>query len=348
VDRTDGPSMEAYVLESYGDALKRRIVPMPKPGKGEILLRVRACGICGTDLKITAGHLDGIVSLPHIQGHEIAGEIAALGSGVSGLSLGDRGAVYFYLPCGICEPCRKGRGNICSNVTRLGFEKPGGFAEYVCVPAWNFCRSETELPFEQLAVLPDALLTSYHAIKTAGALRAGEKVLIVGAGGLGLHAVQFARHLGAAVVVCDPRPGALKGAASLGAELMLPDLNEEARRVLDEWCAGEGVQLVIEGSGDPAAFKQSLSCLGRGGRLVIMGYHTSKPYALESMAMHYNEWSVIGSRVGTREELSEVLRLVEFGAIKPVIDRTLPMAKVNEGLALLQSALILGRIVLTL
>ena len=347
--RAIGPSMEVYVLEAFGAALKRRLVPVPKPGKGEILLRVRACGICGTDLKITAGHLKHIVNLPHVPGHEIAGEIAALGPGVDNLSVGQRGAVYFYLPCGDCGPCRAGRENICANIRRLGFEEWGGFAEYVVLPARNFCPARSDTPFETLAVIPDALLTAYHAVMTAGGLQAGQRVLVIGAGGLGLHAVQFARLAGASVTACDPRPAALELAGRLGASDLLPDLRDSSRgdkvgnlRSGDE----RGYDLVIEGSGSPEIFPGALNLLARGGRLVIMGYHTATPYSLDSMAMHYNEWSVVGSRVGTREELTTVMELVESGKVRSVIDRTLPLSEVNEGLELLRGSSVLGRIVL--
>ncbi|HCO49555.1 MAG TPA: hypothetical protein DIT55_09105 [Spirochaetaceae bacterium] len=346
VDRTDGPSMEAYVLESYGDALKRRIVPMPKPGKGEILLRVRACGICGTDLKITAGHLKQIVQLPHVPGHEIAGDIAALGPGVDNLFVGQRGAVYFYLPCGDCEPCRAGRENICANIRRLGFEKWGGFAEYVALPAHNFCPARSDTPYETLAVIPDALLTSYHAVMTAGGLKSGQRVLIIGAGGLGLHALQFARLAGASVAVCDPRPADRELAGKLGAGDLLPDLRDFSRGDEVDSLRRGSYDLIIEGSGAPEMFPDALNCLSRGGRLVIMGYHTATPYSLDSMAMHYNEWSVCGSRVGTREELTRVMELVESGKVRSVIDRTLPLSEVNKGLELLRGSSVLGRVVL--
>ncbi|MDP2790551.1 MAG: alcohol dehydrogenase catalytic domain-containing protein [Rectinemataceae bacterium] len=341
-DSADGPSMEAYVLKTFGAALKQCIVPIPQPGEGEILLRVRACGICGTDLKITAGHLKHIVHLPHVPGHEIAGDIAALGPGVDTLFVGQRGAVYFYLPCGDCEPCRAGRENICVNVRRLGFEEWGGFAEYVALPARNFCPARSDTPYETLAVIPDALLTSYHAVMTAGATQAGQRVLIIGAGGLGLHAVQFARLAGASVAVCDPRPAARALAGKLGAELQLPSLDEGDSRHRD----ARGYDLIIEGSGSPEVFPKALNCLARGGRLVIMGYHTVTPYSLDSMAMHYNEWSVCGSRVGTRAELTIVMDLVESGKVRSIIDRVLPLSDVNEGLELLRGSSILGRIVL--
>jgi len=338
--------MKAFSLERYGEPLVLKEVPDPVPGEGEVVVRVRACGICGTDLKIAKGALSSIVTLPHVPGHEIAGDIAAIGPGVRGLSVGDRGAVYFYLPCGDCRPCRSGRGNICERVTRLGFERAGGFADYVKLPASSFCRSETGLAYESLAVLPDALLTSYHAVATIGRLREGERILIVGAGGLGVHAVQFARHLGAAVAVCDPRPESLALAASLGADLLLPGLSAETTARLRAWTGGAGVDLVIEGSGNGDTFAAALHALGRGGRLVIMGYDTSRPHPLDSMAMHYNEWTVSGSRVGTMSELRDVMGLVERGIIRTVISTVLPMSELNAGLALLAKGGAPGRIVL--
>ncbi|MFZ2782733.1 MAG: zinc-binding dehydrogenase [Rectinemataceae bacterium] len=338
--------MKAFTLERYGEPLTLRDVPDPAPGPDDVIVKVRACGICGTDLKIANGALSSIIRLPHVPGHEISGEIVDVGEAVKNVRIGDRGSVYFYLACGRCRPCLTGRENICGQIVRLGFEKPGGFAEYVKIPARNFCRSDANLPFESLAVLPDALLTSYHAVKNIGRLREGERILIVGAGGLGIHAIQFARHLGASVAVCDPKPAALSLAAEYGADLLLENISGENAVRLKEWTGGEGLDLVLEGSGRGETFEVSLRALGRGGRLVIMGYSTVTPYRLDSMAMHYNEWSIAGARVGTRKELDEVMDLVERGVISTVISTILPMSQLNAGLALLADGGAPGRIVL--
>jgi len=181
--------MKALVLRAYNEDLVMEELPIPSPGPMEVLVKVHYCGICGTDLKITGGKLPGIINLPHVPGHEIAGEIAALGEGVSGLRVGDRGIAYLYTTCHDCELCRTGRENICYNLRRLGFELPGGFAEYVKMPAYNFCKVAKDSKLEAMAVLTDAVATPYHALKSVAPIKEGQSVLIVGSGGLGLHAV---------------------------------------------------------------------------------------------------------------------------------------------------------------
>ncbi len=340
--------MRAQVLRQYGEPLVAETVPDPVPGPGDVVVRVRASGICGTDLKITSGKLPHVIRLPHVPGHEIAGEIAAVGSAVRDLSPGARGIVYHYLPCRDCPACRTGRENVCHAIVRLGFELPGGFAEYVKVPAYNFCRCEADLSLDALAILPDAVLTAYHSVTSCGDLRGGQRIGVVGAGGLGLHAVQVARLLGGAVAVADARPEALEAARSLGADRLVNPAAEDVVAAVMEWTHGDKVDVVLEGTGSAQLFQGGLEVLAPGGRLVIMGYDPLSPYPLKSMAMHYNEWTIAGSRLGTKQELLEVLDLVTRGRIRPVVGRTLPFDQVNRGLAEVRSGAVVGRVVLSM
>ena len=196
--------MKALVLHEYNEELRLENVADPTLGPLDILLRVKACGVCGTDLKILSGKIPPpIVTLPHTPGHEIAGEVAEIGSAVRSVTVGERGLVYFYVGCKDCEMCRTGRENICFSIKRLGFELPGGFAEFVKLPAYNFCPVDEPISYPEMGILPDAVATSYHALKTMAGMKVGEDVMIMGVGGLGIHAVQIAKLMGAKVFAID-------------------------------------------------------------------------------------------------------------------------------------------------
>ena len=280
--------MKAMVLTEFNQPLSLQEIPAPVPGPREIVVKVHYCGICGTDLKIIGGKLPGIISLPHVPGHEIAGEVAAVGQGVTGLSLGDKGIAYIYAACHDCELCRSGRENLCFTLRRLGFELPGGYAEYVKIPAYNFCKVSPGFPLEEMSVLTDAVATPYHALKSIASVRQGQTVLVVGAGGLGLHAVQLARLAGARVAAADLRPESLEQARHYGAELLVKTTDGDPKKAILDWTNGAGVDVVLEGVGKDVTFSWSLYCLKRGGTLVIMGYDPQHPITVNTKEMHYN------------------------------------------------------------
>ncbi len=208
--------MKAWLLKGYNQPLEPIERNRPQPGPGEILLKVKACGLCYTDIKIIKGEIPPpIVTLPHVLGHEVAGEVVEIGQGVSGIAIGDLGVVYSYVTCHECPKCLTGRENICQNLRRVGFELDGGFSEYLSIPAYNFCPFSKNLQTQKMAILADAIGTPYHAITRLAQVKAGQDVLIVGAGGLGLHAVQIAKLCGARVMVVDMNPDALALAKTL-------------------------------------------------------------------------------------------------------------------------------------
>jgi len=338
--------MKAMVLDSYNAELKLSEKTKPQPQSGEIVLRVTHCGICGTDLKIVTGKLAAIIKLPHIPGHEIVGRVESVGKKVEGISEGDKGVAYFYIGCGVCEMCRSGRENICYYLKRLGFERDGGFAEYVRMPAYNFCKYEADISGEKMAVLPDAVATSYHALKTMGGVRIGQTVLIVGLGGLGIHALQLAKMMGAAVVGTSRRKEVQEAARLFGADLIINPAEGDPLKMIQDFTGGRGVDVVIENVGTSDTLTWSLPSLKKGGNLVLVGYDPTSPVALDSLSMHYNEWTVRGSRVSTKQELVEVLRLVEKRMIEPVVTRVLPLEEANLGLSEVGSKKNIGRVVL--
>ncbi len=346
--RMESIDMRAMRLERYNEPLVLREFPPPRPGPGEVLVKVVACGVCRTDVKILRGEIPPpIVSLPHTPGHEPAGEVVAVGSGVQGVNAGARVVVYFYINCGHCEMCRKGRGNICFDIKRLGFELPGAYADYLLVPA-DHVVPIGELDYQLAAVLPDAVAVPYHAIRRQARVEPGQDVLIVGVGGLGVHAIQIAKLEGARVIAADVDEERLDLARRLGADEVVNagvgDPGGQVKRLTD----GVGADAVIEIVGTPETLAWTLPATKRGGRLIIVGYAPGRPWPLDTMAMHYNEWEVIGSRVSTKAELAEVVSLVQAGKLKPVITRAFSLEEANEALAEVAAGRITGRCVLVM
>ena len=339
--------MKTMVLNDYNQPLEMQERDKPAAGPGEILLKVRACGICQTDLKIIRGGIPSpIVTLPHVMGHEVVGEVAAVGEGVSDVAEGDVGAVYIYVPCHNCENCLKGRENICVDLKRIGFELEGGFREYITIPAYNFCPFDPKLPVNDMAILADAIGTPYHAITGLAQVKPGQDVLIVGAGGLGIHAVQIAKLCGATVMVADIDAEACKLAKKYGADATFsPD---QAPEGVSDLTGGRGVDTVVEIVGHPETLKWSLPALKSGGKLMLVGYAPGVPFPLDTMAMHYNEYEIIGCRFVTKHEVLTLIKLIENGKIKPVVTKTFPFSRVNDALEALKEGSVLGRIVLTL
>ncbi len=338
--------MRCMVLTEYDAPLKKEVRDIPVPKRGEVLLKVDASGICGTDLKITSGKLPQIVTLPHVPGHEIAGTVVSVGEGVNDINIGERGIAYFYLPCHDCKLCRTGQENICTTISRLGFEHDGGYAEYVVVPAYGFCRIPDGGDPAKYVVLTDAVLTPYHSLVTLGQIRLGMTVLIVGLGGLGLHAVQIAKLAGATVLAVDTREEALSAAAGFGADELIDVSKTDIGEFVAKYTDGLGVDLVFEGIGMEDTFVPALQALRKGGTLLLTGYNPIAALPLDSLGMHYNEWRIIGTRMGTKDELLELIALTEKGKITPVVSKKFSLSEANEALTYLKEGKAVGRIVL--
>ena len=339
--------MKAMVLKEYNRFMEMEDVEKPAVGENDVLIRVKACGICHTDLKIFRGEIPPpIVTLPHTPGHEVAGEVVEIGDKVTGIRKGDAGILYIYIACRQCEWCLTGHENICPSLKRVGFELPGGYAQYVRVPSYAFCPFDRNFSFNEMAILPDAVATAYRAITTLADVKVGQNILIVGAGGLGIHGVQIAKLCGARVLVAERKRKALDLAGQFGADFLI-DAEKDPSDQIREITKGKGVDAVIEFVGSKETLGWSLPSLKKGGRLIVVGYAPGQPFPLDTMAMHYNEWEIKGARLSTKAELLQVIRLVEEGKIKPVVSKTFPFEKANEALESLKKEETIGRLVLT-
>ncbi|HEX3779746.1 MAG TPA: alcohol dehydrogenase catalytic domain-containing protein [Pseudonocardiaceae bacterium] len=196
--------MNAALLTEFGTPLVLTQLDRPRPGPGEALIRVRAAALCGTDLKVTAGMMRPDLTLPVVIGHEIAGDVVSTSDG--SLLPGTRVACYPYLPCGECASCVRGDTNTCANIQLVGLDRQGGLAEYLAVPVASLIPFAKHTDFAAAAVSMDAVATTWHALYGRGRITPGDRVVVIGAGGLGLNGVQIAVGAGARVAVVDRNP----------------------------------------------------------------------------------------------------------------------------------------------
>jgi D-arabinose 1-dehydrogenase-like Zn-dependent alcohol dehydrogenase len=334
--------MRAAVLEEFRRPLVLREVPDPIAGPGEVLVRVRAVGLCGTDIKITSGVIPGL-ELPRIPGHEVAGEVLAAGDG---FAAGDRVAVYGLDSCGMCAACCRGDTEVCDEAVRIGFERDGGLAELLPVKAKHLIPFGEEISFEQAAVTMDAVLSSYRSLRRRANVGPGDTVLIVGAGGLGLHGVQAALAAGSRVAVVDPIASHRERALQLGAELAVTP-EELGAGVIGEF-APDGVDVALEVSGSPDGFRAGAEALRPGGLIIVSGYRPGSDYGLSSFRLALGQLRIEGNRGGRVEHAREALAAVERGEIEPLIDHVEPFDAVNELLDELRAGEVLGRVVVSL
>jgi len=336
--------MRAVVVARYGTRLEVMNRPIPRPGPGEVLIHVRASGLCSTDLHLLSGRMP-LGELPRILGHETAGEVVELGAGVSGRAAGDRVAVAVDVVCGACRHCLAGQTQRCTSLRRIGFERDGGHAEYVAVPAANAIPLPPTLPDEAAAILPDAVACMYHSLVGQGKVGVGQRVVILGVGGLGIHGVQIARLAGAEVLATSRRPERLRIAEQYGAITVNPEAQPLADAIRD-WTGGEGVDVVADNIGTRASVREGLGLLRPGGKLLVLAY-LDEAFEVPSIPLFKAEHEIIGCRGSSRQDLVEVVRLAGAGRLTPVIGARYPLEGIGAAAERLARGDLVGRIVLT-
>ena len=321
-------------------------VPDPTLQRGEVLVRTKACGICGTDIHIVDGW-GYTPQLPHILGHEPAGVVAAVGAAVTTFKAGDRVVPNIFYTCGQCFFCRTNRETLCINLQGiLGvLGHPGGYAEYFKVPARQLFHLPDSITFEAGSVIADAVVCAVHAVLDRARLKVNEAALVLGVGGVGLSVLQVAKVSGARVIAVDLSEEKLDQARELGAEQALlfstADIPEKIAKLTD----GLGADAAFDCVGAGETLALAIRCLRRGGRLITIGYTTDR-YPLEPREITVKELEIRGSRSGGRQNTLQAIQLVASGQVKPLLGAIMPLGEANEALERLRKGQVLGRIVL--
>ena len=340
--------MRAVVLEQHGgpDVLTLKDVPAPVPPPGWVKVRVRACALNHLDLWARRG-LPGIrYPLPLILGNDVAGEVSEPGPGVEGVEPGAEVVLAPGVSCGRCEPCAAGDDNFCRQYRVLGNGLNGGYAEYVVVPAANLLPKPPRLSWPEAAAVPLVFLTAWHMLVHKCEVRPGEDVLILAAGsGVGVAGIQIAKLFGARVIAAASTDDKLAKARSLGADETINyathDFAAEVRRLTDK----KGVEIVFEHTGQDT-WAKSIMGVARGGRIVTCGATSGYEAITDLRHVFSRQIRILGSYMGRRAELFEVLRWMERGKLRPVVDRILPLEQAAEAHRVLEAREAFGKVVL--
>jgi S-(hydroxymethyl)glutathione dehydrogenase/alcohol dehydrogenase len=366
-------TMLAAILDRAPGGFRMEEIPVPEPRAGEILVKVRACGVCHTDLHVMKAEV--AFPTPAVMGHEISGTVAALGPGVAGPAPGTRVACAFIMPCGVCWACGAGRDDLCDSffamnrlkgtlydgTTRLrradgsplAMYSMAGLAEYAVVPATDVFPLPDGLPLEESAVLGCAIFTAYGAVRHGADLRGGERIAIVAAGGVGINIIQIARAFGASqIIAVDVRDDKLDAARRLGATDVVNATATDATARVRELTDGRGVDAAFEVLGIPQTFTQAVEMLRDGGRMVAVGIAPGKTTApVEITRLVRRELRIIGSYgARTRSDMPDIIRLAAQGIFRPetMVTQRFPLAEADAAYQALARGDIVGRAIVVM
>jgi len=285
----------------------------PEAGCGQIRVAIEAAGVCGTDLHAAHGRLP-VPQLPVIMGHEGAGIVERLGEGVSDFRVGERVLLLPSETCGTCPACRAGHLGLCPGARILGMARDGTFAEKIVVPTTCVLPLPDAIPFEHGAILADAVATAYHAVASRAGISGGERVAVIGCGGVGHHAILLARLLGArTIIAADASEGALRRAEDAGADVTVDVRAPKAHRAIREAAGEGGPDVVIEYAGRKTSVELGLASVARGGRVIVGGVGMESPALGPLVSFVGKEIAVMGSMGYTRAELVRVVELAAAG-----------------------------------
>ena len=338
--------MKAAVMEDAHQPMVIKEVPDPIIGHRDVLIRIRACGVCHTDLLIADGVYKsfGMDPFPYIPGHEPAGVVEQAGAEVTHLKQGDRVGVYALISCGRCRYCLSGEEESCvtlfSQPQSYGFTMDGGYAQYMAVPADCAISLPPELDFTAAAPLFCAGLTVYPALKNAH-LRPGQRAAVLGIGGLGHLAIPIARAMGAEVIAITSTEEKAELSRNLGAHHVISGGDDIGQKLLEMG----GADVVLSTIVDPEPIGKVIQGISPGGALVLTGI-TTDPLPIVPAALAFKQHRIIGSFIGSRRDMQELLQLAVQHDIRP-INEVYPLEETNEVHARLRANQVRFRAVLT-
>ena len=337
--------MKALVLKAANTPFELTTLPDPAPGPGEAVARVLACGSGLTIQHIKAGRI--AAKFPRIIGHEITGEIVAVGKGVSGLRVGDGVTTYYYLNCGHCRWCLANFEPLCVNSGgNVGISCDGGYAEYIKLPAHIFIRLPEALDYKahpaEVGVITDALATPYKVLRRAR-IKAGETVVVFGAGGgVGIHQLMLAKWARARVIAVDVAKTKFDACRKAGADEVVDATAGNVTEALLDLTGGKGVDVAIDYVSSTATLEAAARSLGIHGRLVTLG-GAGQSFSVSSLDMLLKEQDLLGSRYVTRSEILETLDLVARGEVWPLVSEIHSMQDAEMLHARLELGEVIGR-----
>jgi NADPH:quinone reductase-like Zn-dependent oxidoreductase len=341
--------MRASVFFEHGSRDVLRVVddlPLPNVGRGQVRINIKAVALNRLDVWVREGWPGLKLAMPHITCSDGAGVVDAAGEGVTAFAAGDRVGIN---PTLIDESCllMSGSESECLNSPILGEHVPGVAAEYVVLPARNLIKLPDHVSYAQSAAAGLVFVTAWHSLIVKGALRAGETVLIVGAGGgVNTASVQIAKAAGAHVYVVGKDAARCRKAQELGADVTInreehPDWSKAVYKLTDK----RGVDVVVDNVGQ-ATLSASMRAVRRGGRILIVGNTSGFDTNIDTRLIFGKQISIIGSSMGTTNDFKQVMGMIFNGALQPVIGATLPLADVQEGHRLLETGDVFGKVVL--
>lgn len=341
--------MRALALTAPGGLDRLQFVDLPTPAPpapGWVHIRVRAAALNRLDLFVADGVPGGAPLLPHIVGADGAGVVATVGEGVTTVSVGDEVMFDPGISCGVCAACRAGDHPLCTTYRILGEHIHGTLAEVVAVPAVNLAPRPTGWSWAESAAFSLAALTAWRMLVTRARIRPGETVLVWGAGGgVAQACIGIARHLGARVIATSSSAGKLALARRLGADLAIDHTTQDVAAEVKRFTAGAKCAVVIDSVGADT-WERTQRCLAREGRLVICGATSGPQVEIDLRRLFWNQWSLLGSTMGSRAEYRAVAALAAQDLLTPVVDAVVPFDRAIDAFHRLASGSQAGKLVI--
>ena len=340
--------MKAVRFHEHGglEVLRYEDVDVPRPGLGEVLVRVSACALNHLDIWIRNGIPSYKIPMPHISGCDVSGWIEEPGEGVSGLDKGLRVVLSPGVSCGTCEWCRNGNDNLCVDYKIFGAGTQGGYAQYCVVRAVDCIPLPESIGDEAAAAFPLTFLTAWHMLFTRAQLKFGETLLVMGAGsGIGSAAVQMGLHAGATVIATAGSDEKVDQARSMGAKHVIHHTRERPRDRVREFTSGRGADVVFEHIGGEVLI-EALASLAKNGRVVTCGATSGGTASVDIRFFYMRQHSLLGSMMGNRRELDQIIPLIASRQLTPVIDRTFPLSQAQVAQRWMEERKNFGKILL--
>ena len=345
--------MQAARIVRIKEPLEIQTLETPKPRGSQVLIKVQSAGVCHSDIHLWEGGYDGPAGLfmkttdrgvkyPLTPGHEVAGIIDSMGEEVEGFAKDDKVLVFPWIGEGLCPACRIGEENLCDKPRSLGVYHDGGYAEYLLVPSYKYLIKLGDMDTDTSATLSCAALTAYGAVKNTH-LRPADNVVIVGAGGLGLMAIQLAKAVtGARIISMDIDDEKLKVAKQNGADFTINSKNQDVTKSIMEMTYNLGVDAIIDFVNASKTVETDMQILRRRARVVLVGLFGGA-LQLNLVTMPTRAYKIIGSYTGSLTDMIELVSLAKRGIIKPVVSNRFKLDQATEALTMLKEGKIVGR-----